>query len=63
MTAPKRGDHCPACGSDDVIPFALIFGAVELYGYQCPCGQAWLSMHAQTRYNTLAPRAVQGRAG
>jgi hypothetical protein len=58
-----RGDCCPACGSDDVIPFAFIFGAVELYGYQCPCGRAWLSLHAQTRYDTLALRAIRGRAG
>jgi hypothetical protein len=63
MTAPSRGDCCPACGSNDVIPFALIFGAVELYGYQCPCGRAWLSMHAESCSETLALRAVQGRAG
>jgi hypothetical protein len=55
-------DRCPACGSDDVIPFALIFGAVELYGYQCPCGRAWLSLPAETRSDTHALRAVQGRA-
>jgi hypothetical protein len=63
MTAPSRGDCCPACGSDDVIPFALIFGAVELYGYQCPCGHAWLSLPAQARHDALALRAVQGKAG
>ena len=33
MTGRRERDCCPACGSDDIIPFAFIFGAVELYGY------------------------------
>jgi hypothetical protein len=35
MTAPRREDRCPACGSDEVQPFAIIVGAAETYGYQC----------------------------
>jgi hypothetical protein len=62
MTGRHNRDCCPACGSDDVIPFAFIFGAVELYGYQCPCGHAWLSLPAQARHDTLALPAVQGKA-
>jgi hypothetical protein len=56
-------EDCPACGSGDVIPFAFIFGAVELYGYLCPCGRAWLSLHSETRYNTLALRPIRDEAG
>ena len=28
-------DRCPACGSGEVIPYAVIVGATEEYGYQC----------------------------
>lgn len=36
------GDCCPACGSDQVTPYALILGAREEYGYHCPaCQITW----------------------
>src|SRR5215469_562396 len=35
MTGSYEGDCCPACGSDEVIPWAVILGAREEYGYQC----------------------------
>ena len=36
MTARRYdGDCCPACGSHQVIPYAVLVGASEEYGYQC----------------------------
>ena len=35
MTAGRREDRCPACGDNEVQPFAIIVGAAETYGYQC----------------------------
>ena len=41
MTGRYR-DCCPACGSDDVIPYAVIIGGSEEYGYQCgTCAVMW----------------------
>jgi hypothetical protein len=34
-TAIYDADACPACGSTDVIPYAVLVGATEEYGYQC----------------------------
>src|SRR5215472_18650514 len=42
MTGRYEGDCCPACGSDEVIPYAVIVGAREEYGYQClACAVTW----------------------
>src|SRR5215472_9535059 len=42
MTPGYHGDWCPACGSDEVIPWAVIVGAAEEYGYQClACAVMW----------------------
>ncbi len=36
------GDSCPACGSHHVIPYAVVVGASEEYGYQClACEVMW----------------------
>jgi hypothetical protein len=35
MTTTYDADACPACGSTDVIPYAVFVGAIEEYGYQC----------------------------
>jgi hypothetical protein len=36
------GDTCPACGSCHVIPYAVVVGASEEYGYQCAaCEVMW----------------------
>ena len=36
MTARHyHGDCCPACGSHQVIPYAVLVGGSEEYGYQC----------------------------
>ena len=65
MTARYNRDCCPACGSDDVIPYAVIVGASEEYGYQCLTCQVTPgpSCHAQARHDTARPasRARQGR--
>ena len=42
MTARYDGDCCPACGSGQVIPYAVLIGASEEYGYQClACQVMW----------------------
>jgi hypothetical protein len=42
MTARYDGDCCPACGSSQVIPYAVLIGASEEYGYQClACEVMW----------------------
>jgi len=42
MTAAYTGDCCPACGSYYVIPYALILGSHEEYGYHCQtCQITW----------------------
>jgi hypothetical protein len=43
MTAPRyTGDCCPACGGDQVIPYAVLVGGAEEYGYQClACAVMW----------------------
>ena len=42
MTARYDGDCCPACGSSQVIPYAVLIGASEEYGYQClACQVMW----------------------
>ena len=49
MTAGRREDRCPACGSDEVQPFAIIVGAAETYGYQClACTVTWTVMQTAT---------------
>ncbi len=41
MTGGYR-DQCPACGSNDVTPYAVIIGGSEDYGYQCDdCAVTW----------------------
>ncbi len=36
------GDTCPACGSSEVLPYAVILGGTEEYGYQCQaCQVSW----------------------
>jgi hypothetical protein len=42
MTARYFGDCCPACGSDDILPYAVLVGGGEEYGYQClVCEVMW----------------------
>ena len=37
-----HGDCCPACGSYQVIPYAVLVGGSEEYGYQClVCEVMW----------------------
>jgi hypothetical protein len=40
--ARYHGDCCPACGSHQVIPYAVLVGGSEEYGYQClVCEVMW----------------------
>jgi hypothetical protein len=42
MTGRYDGDCCPACGSHQVIPYAVLIGSTEEYGYQClTCQVMW----------------------
>jgi len=42
MTGSYDGDCCPRCGSYQVIPYAVLLGAREEYGYQCQsCQITW----------------------
>jgi len=42
MTVRYTADCCPACGSYDVLPYAVIVGGSEEYGYQClACEVTW----------------------
>jgi hypothetical protein len=42
MTGHCRDDICPACGSTEIQPYAVILGAAETYGYQClTCAALW----------------------
>jgi hypothetical protein len=42
MTTRYHGDCCPACGSHQVIPYAVIMGKSEEYEYQClACQVMW----------------------
>ena len=42
MTGRYDGDCCPACGSIQVIPYAVLVGGCEEYGYQClACAVMW----------------------
>jgi len=34
VTGRHDGDCCPACGSCQVIPYAILIGGSEEYGYQ-----------------------------
>ena len=42
MNTRYHGDCCPACGSHQVVPYAVVVGATEEYGYQCQvCEVMW----------------------
>jgi hypothetical protein len=42
MTGRYDGDCCPACGSSQVLPYAVLVGGTEEYGYQClTCQVMW----------------------
>ena len=42
MTTRYDGDCCPACGRYQVLPYAVILGAREEYGYHCQvCQITW----------------------
>jgi formate dehydrogenase maturation protein FdhE len=41
-TRHYHGDCCPACGSHQVIPYVVVVGGSEEYGYQClVCEVMW----------------------
>ena len=53
MTVRYHGDSCPACGSHQVIPYAVLVGGSEEYGYQClACEVMWPILTYPTRKTT-----------
>jgi hypothetical protein len=63
MTA-WREDYCPACGSNELLPYAVIVGAAETYGYQClSCSVTWPVLQSGTLPDARAlSRALKGLA-
>jgi formate dehydrogenase maturation protein FdhE len=60
MSARYHGDCCPACGSHQVTPYAVVVGATEEYGYQCQvCEVMWPVMI----YADSASDTVGGKQG
>ena len=60
MSARYHGDCCPACGSYQVIPYAVLVGGSEEYGYQClVCEVMWPVL----TYPTRPAAATAGRTG
>ena len=58
MTARYHGDCCPAYGSHQVIPYAVLIGGSEEYGYQClACEVTWpvLTYPARDEAESVAP--------
>ena len=56
MTGRYDSDTCPACGSDESQPYAVIIGAAETYGYHClTCAVTWPVLHTGTTTSPLAP--------
>ena len=56
MTARTyHGDCCPACGSHQVIPYAVLIGASEEYGYQCLVCEVMWPVLSHLATNTAAP--------
>ncbi len=59
MTARYSSDCCPACASGDVLPYAVIVGGSEEYGYQClACEVTWPVL---THRDSAAIRATSHR--
>jgi hypothetical protein len=50
VTGRYTGDCCPACGSHQVIPYAVLVGGSEEYGYQClVCEVMWAVLISPAR--------------
>jgi formate dehydrogenase maturation protein FdhE len=61
MSARYHADCCPACGSHQVTPYAVVIGGSEEYGYQCQvCEVMWPVMSCA---GTDAPDPAGGRQG
>jgi hypothetical protein len=57
MMARYTGDCCPACGSHQVIPYAVLVGGTEEYGYQClVCEVMWPVLTSPPQPAAAAPR-------
>ena len=62
MSARYHGDCCPACGSHQVIPYAVVVGATEEYGYQCQvCEVMWPVMIYAGSEHLTPPAASKAR--
>jgi hypothetical protein len=59
----QYSDTCPACRSHDVLPYAVIVGGSEEYGYQClACQVSWpVLSHAEPQPATTTPSIATAR--
>jgi hypothetical protein len=55
VSARYTGDCCPACGSHQVIPYAVVVGPTEEYGYQCQVCEVMWPVMIYTGSSTPAP--------
>ena len=52
-------DCCPACGSQETQPYAVILGASEEYGYQClACQVMWPVLTHPARRKPARPASA-----
>jgi hypothetical protein len=62
MTA-SHGDICPACSSHDVLPYAVIVGGSEEYGYQRQsCEVTWPVLSYREPITSVATASLRYRA-
>ena len=62
MTRRYDGDCCPACGSCQVIPYAVLVGGSEEYGYQClACQVMWPVLTDPARETSTAAPGNRSR--
>jgi hypothetical protein len=57
MTTRYTGDCCPACGSHQAIPYAVLVGGSEEYGYQCLVSEVMWPVLTYPARDTLAQAA------
>lgn len=63
MRPRYTGDCCPACGSHQVIPYAVLAGDSEEYGYQClVCQVMWPVLSCPARQSAATAARTKSPA-
>ena len=63
MSTRYHGDCCPACGSYQVTPYAVMVGATEEYRYQCQVCEVMWPVMIYTGDSTPASSSDKSPAG